>query len=53
MEGFLPKKKHKITVIAVYQDGVEKKGSTDYIHSGRSVSVSLVTLGLSLRVISA
>ena len=35
MEGLLPKKKHKVTVIAVYQDNIEKEGSTEYSHTGR------------------
>ena len=30
----LPLKTHQITVIAVYRDGVEKKGSAEFTHSG-------------------
>ena len=35
VEGLLPKKKHKVTVIAVYRDSIEKEGSTEYSHTGR------------------
>ena len=34
MRGMLPLKTHQITVIAVYRDGVEKKGSVEFTHSG-------------------
>ena len=35
VEGLLPKMKHKVTVIAVYRDRVEKEGSIEYSHTGR------------------
>ena len=34
MRGMLPLKTHQITVIAVYRDGVEKKGNVEFTHSG-------------------
>ena len=35
VEGLLPKMKHKVTVIAVYHDRVEKEDSIEYSHTGR------------------
>ena len=48
VKGLVPLKTHQISVIAVYKDGIEERGHTEYIHTGLSV----VLQGLYLAVTS-
>ena len=36
VKGLVPLKTHQISVIAVYKDGTEERGHTEYLHSGMS-----------------
>ena len=36
VKGLVPLKIHYVSVIAVYKDGIEERGSAEYMHTGMS-----------------